>query len=177
MAFVGAVCLGGCAAPRLDAAGARRFTSSALTDAGVGPVRVATHTEACRVEGATGIRTAAVTSVGDVSLCVSRTQGRALSVRDPGLSEAQFARLDRYRSSTAVDRARPFAAGAAVLLLAGVLIDLGLVRSSKSSGRGLEVALGEEGAHLDAEVGELGDSARLSVDHADHGVDDRSNLA
>lgn len=117
--------LGGCARD-LDAAGARTFTDAALRDAGLTQVSVAEPTEPCEVDGADGIRTTAATEVGEVSLCVSENLGRALSVRDPGLSDAQFARLDAYRDGTPEDRARPLAIGSAVLLLAGVVIQLAL---------------------------------------------------
>lgn len=81
-------------------------------------------TDECSVEGAVGWRATADTELGEVSICVSRDQGRALSVRDPGMSDAQFARLERYRGETAADRARPLAAASAGLLLVGVLIQL-----------------------------------------------------
>lgn len=120
-----AIGAGACSA-QLDPAGARAFTADALRDAGVRQVEVAEATEDCEVDGADGIRTIAATEVGEVSLCVSRDLGRALSVRDPGLSDGQFARLDAYRDGTRQDRARPLAVGSAVLLLLGVVIRLGL---------------------------------------------------
>jgi hypothetical protein len=115
---------GACAAPRLDRAGARAFTEDALRASGLGAVRVVGTTSACSVEGAAGWRTIASTDVGEVSMCVSRDQGRVLSVRDPGMSDAQFARLERYRSRTAADRAMPLAVGSAVLLLVGTSLTL-----------------------------------------------------
>lgn len=111
---------------RLDADGARSFTEAALVDAGVRRVDVSPVVVSCEVDGADGWRTRAVTEIGEVSLCVSRTDGRALSVRDPGLTDAQFRRLERYRGATGEDRARPLAAASAALLLAGVLIQLSL---------------------------------------------------
>lgn len=120
------VLVGGCGADGLDRAGARVFTAGALRDAGLREVEVAPATVPCEVDGAEGWRTTAVTEVGEVSLCVSRRLGRALSVRDPGMSDEQFARLDRYRDGTPEDRARPLAAGSAGLLLAGVVIQLAL---------------------------------------------------
>jgi len=123
--LVAALALGACAT-ELDPAGARSFTEAALRDAGLRRVEVAASTEACDVAGADGIRTTAATEVGEVSLCVSEDLGRALSVRDPGLSDRQFARLDAYRDGTPQDRARPLAIGSAVLLLVGTLIQLAL---------------------------------------------------
>lgn len=120
------VLAGGCASDGLDPAGARDFTAGALRDAGLRQVEVAEATTPCEVDGADGWRTTATTEVGEVSLCVSRGLGRVLSVRDPGLSDEQFARLDRYRDGTPEDRARPLAAGSAGLLLAGVVIQLAL---------------------------------------------------
>lgn len=120
------ILLGGCGDDGLDAAGARDFTAGALRDAGFEQVRVRPAAEPCEVEGHEGLRTSAATEAGEVSLCVSRRLGRALSVRDPGMSDEQFARLDRYRDGTPEDRARPLAAGSAGLLLAGVVIQLGL---------------------------------------------------
>lgn len=122
-----AVLLGGCAPPRLDREGARAFTAEALHEAGLGRVVVAPSTASCRVDGAPGWRTEATTDVGVVSLCVSRDQGRALSVRDPGLSDAQFARLERFRTGTSTERALPLAAASSALLLLGVLLRLGLL--------------------------------------------------
>ena len=119
---------GACTTPRLDADGARSFSVEALRASGlrdVEPVETAT-VSACSVEGAPGWRTVTGTDVGEVSMCVSRDQGRALSVRDPGMSDEQFARLEAYRGETAADRARPLAAGSAVLLLVGVLLGLAL---------------------------------------------------
>ena len=121
-----AVAVGACGDDGLDADGAREFTAGALRDAGFEEVAVGRATEPCAVEGQEGWRTTAATEVGEVSLCVSRRLGRALSVRDPGMSDEQFARLDRYRDGTPEDRARPLAAGSAGLLLAGVVIQLGL---------------------------------------------------
>jgi hypothetical protein len=118
--------LGACGNDGLDAAGAREFTAGALRDAGFRQVVVAQPTAPCEVDGTDGLRTTAATEVGEVSLCVSRRLGRALSVRDPGMSDEQFARLDRYRDGTPEDRARPLAAGSAGLLLAGVVIQLAL---------------------------------------------------
>ena len=115
--------LGACSTD-LDPAGARTFTADALRHAGLTQVEVADTTTPCEVDGSDGIRTTAATEVGEVSLCVSERLGRALSVRDPGLSDEQFARLDAYRDGTPQDRARPLAIGSAVLLLAGVLIQL-----------------------------------------------------
>lgn len=117
---------GGCGADGLDRAGAREFTAGALRDAGFREVDVQDATTSCEVDGAEGWRTSAATEVGEVSLCVSRRLGRALSVRDPGMSDEQFDRLDRYRDGTPEDRARPLAAGSAGLLLAGVVIQLAL---------------------------------------------------
>ena len=121
------VLLGGaCAAPRLDADGARGFSVAALRASGlrgVSPVAGATVSP-CEVEGADGWRTVTATEVGEVSMCVSRSQGRALSVRDPGMTDAQFARLEAYRGDTASDRARPLAIGSGVLLLVGVSLRL-----------------------------------------------------
>lgn len=115
-----------CATPRLDRDGARSFSVAALRSAGlrsVSTVREAT-VERCTVEGAAGWRTVTDTSVGEVSMCVSRSQGRVLSVRDPGMTDAQFARLEAYRGETAEDRATPLAIGSAVLLLLGVTLRL-----------------------------------------------------
>lgn len=126
LAFLTVALLGACGDDGLDAAGARDFTAGALRDAGFEEVAIAPATEPCEVEGQEGLRTRADTEVGEVSLCVSRRLGRALSVRDPGMSDGQFARLDRYRDGTPEDRARPLAAGSAGLLLAGVVIQLGL---------------------------------------------------
>lgn len=126
LALLSAVVLGACGTDGLDPAGAREFTAGALRDAGFDEVAVARATEPCEVEGTDGLRTRADTEVGEVSLCVSRRLGRALSVRDPGMSDEQFARLDRYRDGTPEDRARPLAAGSAGLLLAGVVIQLAL---------------------------------------------------
>ena len=112
--------LGGCGSG--DAANARSFTEDALRATGLTSVEVAAATQDCDVEGVDGIRTTAATDVGEVSLCVSVDRGRALSVRDPGLSDQQFRRLDRYRGETAQDRARPAAVASAGLLLVGVLI-------------------------------------------------------
>ena len=120
------VAAGGACSTDLDAAGARAFTADALRDAGLEQVEVAEATSVCEVDGLDGIRTVAATEVGEVSVCVSRDLGRALSVRDPGLSDSQFARLDAYRDGTPQDRARPLAIGSAVLLLAGVAIQLAL---------------------------------------------------
>jgi hypothetical protein len=116
--------LGGCGRAQLDRQGAREFTADALAAAGLSSVEVAPTTAACEVEGADGWRTTAATEVGEVSLCVSRDQGRALSVRDPGMTDEQFERLDRYRGETPQDRARPLAIASAALLLAGTLIQL-----------------------------------------------------
>ena len=120
--------LGGCASPRLDRGGARSFTEDALRASGFDEVAVLETTDECAVEGAEGWRATAVTELGEVSLCVSRDQGRALSVRDPGMTDAQFARLERYRGETASDRAMPLAIASAALLLAGVVIELLLLR-------------------------------------------------
>lgn len=117
---------GACSAPQLDRDGARAFSVAALRASGlrdVEEVRAATVSP-CEVEGADGWRTVTATEVGEVSMCVSRDQGRALSVRDPGMSDAQFARLEAYRGETAQDRAMPLAVGSAVLLLVGVAIQL-----------------------------------------------------
>ena len=121
---------GACATPRLDRDGARSFSVGALRSSGLGDVRpVATATvSACEVEGADGWRTVTATDVGEVSMCVSREQGRALSVRDPGMSDEQFERLEAYRGDTAQDRAMPFAIGSAALLLIGVTLRLLLER-------------------------------------------------
>lgn len=118
--------LGGsaCAQPRLDREGARAFTADALQASGFREVSVLQTTDECSVEGADGWRATATTELGEVSVCVSRDHGRALSVRDPGMSDAQFARLERYRGETSADRAMPLAVGSAVLLLFGVLIQL-----------------------------------------------------
>lgn len=124
-ALVVVLVLGACSS-KLDPAGARSFTEAALRDAGLRRVEVAASTKPCEVDGAGGIRTMAATEVGEVSLCVSEDLGRALSVRDPGLSDRQFARLDAYRDGTPQDRARPLAIGSAVLLLVGTLIQLAL---------------------------------------------------
>ena len=125
LGIVALLALGACSTD-LDPAGARAFTADALREAGLREVDVAEATADCEVDGAAGIRTTATTEVGEVSLCVSRTLGRALSVRDPGLSDEQFGRLDDYRDGTPQDRARPLAIGAAVLLLVGVVIQLAL---------------------------------------------------
>ena len=117
-----------CAAPQLDREGARSFTRDALRASGFREVSVLPTTDDCSVEGAPGWRATADTELGEVSICVSRTQGRALSVRDPGMSDVQFARLERYRGETAADRAMPLAVGSAVLLLVGALIQLLLLR-------------------------------------------------
>lgn len=126
LVLVPVLLLGGCGSVRLDADGARSFTEDALVAAGVRGVDVSPVVVSCEVDGAVGWRTRAVTEIGEVSLCVSRTDGRALSVRDPGLTDAQFRRLERYRGETGDDRARPLAAASAGLLLAGVLIQLAL---------------------------------------------------
>ena len=123
---LGLALVAGACASDLDPTGARDFTADALRHAGLQDVAVAEVTTACEVEGLDGWRTTATTDAGEVSLCVSRDLGRALSVRDPGLTDAQFARLDAYRDGTPEDRARPLAAGSAGLLWAGVLIQLGL---------------------------------------------------
>lgn len=123
VATVAVLALGACSTD-LDATGARAFTDAALRDAGLRQVEVAEATTPCEVDGAEGLRTTAATEVGEVSMCVSKDLGRALSVRDPGLSDAQFARLDDYRDGTPQDRARPLAIGSAVLLLGGVLIQM-----------------------------------------------------
>lgn len=123
------VVAGACATPQLDRDGARSFSVEALRASGlrdVRPIREATVSP-CTVEGAEGWRTVTATDVGEVSMCVSREEGRALSVRDPGMTDAQFARLEAYRDDTAEDRARPLAIGSAVLLLLGVLLRLALV--------------------------------------------------
>ncbi|HUP85728.1 MAG TPA: hypothetical protein VM143_08680 [Acidimicrobiales bacterium] len=127
--FVLAVALGSgsCAGPRLSRDGARSFTDDALRAAGLSGVVVRPTTTACTVEDVPGWRTLAETSAGEVSMCVSRDQGRALSVRDPGMTDAQFARLEAYRSGTATDRARPLAAASSGLLLVGVVAKLALV--------------------------------------------------
>ena len=118
--------VGACATPRLDADGARSFSVDALRASGlrdVTPVSASTVSP-CSVEGAAGWRTVTATEVGEVSMCVSRDQGRALSVRDPGMSDDQFARLEAYRGATAEDRARPLAIASAVLMLVGVTLRL-----------------------------------------------------
>jgi hypothetical protein len=120
-----------CATPRLSREAARDFSGDALRSAGLSRVVVHPTTDACTVEGAAGWRTLADTSAGEVSMCVSRAQGRALSVRDPGMTDAQFARLEAYRSSTAADRARPLAATSSGLLLAGVVAKLALVLADR----------------------------------------------
>ena len=103
---------------------ARTFTADALADVGLTSVDVAAVTSPCDVDGLDGVRTVAATEIGEVSLCVSVDQGRALSVRDPGLTDVQFARLDRYRGETPQDRARPPAIASAGLLLVGTVIQL-----------------------------------------------------
>ena len=120
--------LGACAAPKLSQDGARSFSVDALRAAGLREVRAVEGDElsSCEVEGAVGWRTVTSTAIGDVGMCVSRDQGRALSVVDPGMTDEQFARLERYRGETAQDRALPLAAGSAALLLVGALIALGL---------------------------------------------------
>ena len=121
---------GACATPQLDRDGARAFSVEALRASGlrgVEPVADAT-VSSCTVEGAEGWRTVTATDAGEVSMCVSRDQGRALSVRDPGMTDAQFARLEDYRGETAEDRARPLAIASAVLLLLGVTLRLLLER-------------------------------------------------
>ena len=117
---------GACSTPKLDQDGARTFSADALRAAGLSKVDVVDDGElsSCSVEGAAGWRTVVVTEVGEVSMCVSRDQGRALSVRDPGMSDEQFARLERYRGETAADRAMPLAVASAVLLLVGVSLGL-----------------------------------------------------
>lgn len=125
---------GSCTSPQLDREGARSFVADSLRASGFREVSVLATTDECSVEGAEGWRATAVTEVGEVSLCVSRTQGRALSVRDPGMSDEQFRRLERYRGETASDRARPLAAASAALLLVGVLIQL-LLRWRDRTGR------------------------------------------
>ena len=107
-----------------DGGEARAFTVEALRDAGLRTVDVAAVTAECEVDGLDGVRTVAATELGEVSLCVSVDQGRALSVRDPGLTDDQFARLERYRGETPQDRARPPAIASAGLLLAGTVIQL-----------------------------------------------------
>ena len=126
--LVAVLALGACGPVRLDRDGARSFTVDALREAGLGSVQVAEKTTACEVDGADGWRTTVATDVGEVSLCVSRDSGRALSVRDPGMTDEQFRRLERYRGESREDRARPLATASAVLLLAGVLIQLVLRR-------------------------------------------------
>lgn len=117
---------GACASPKLDADGARGFSVEALRASGLG--EVATVEDAtvapCTVEGAEGWRTVTATDAGEVSMCVSRDQGRALSVRDPGMTDAQFARLEAYRGETSADRAIPLATASAVLLLVGTVLGL-----------------------------------------------------
>jgi hypothetical protein len=113
---------------------ARRFTEDALAAAGLGEVEVARATSDCQVEDLDGTRTTASTEIGEVSLCVSTDQGRALSVRDPGLTDEQFERLEAYRGETPQDRARPLAAASAGLLLAGTVIQL-LLRLRPPRGR------------------------------------------
>lgn len=115
--------LGACGAGG-DGGEARTFTADALADAGLTSVDVGAVTAACEVDGLDGVRTTAATEIGEVSLCVSADQGKALSVRDPGLTDAQFARLERYRGETPQDRARPPAIASAGLLLAGTVIQL-----------------------------------------------------
>ena len=122
---VAAAASGACGA---GASEARAFTLDALRAAGLGGVEVADATGECRVDDSEGIRTTATTDIGEVSLCVSVDGGRALSVRDPGMTDEQFRRLERYRGETSEDRARPPAAASAVLLLAGVVIQLALRR-------------------------------------------------
>ena len=121
---------GACATPRLDEDGARSFAVDALRASGLREVESVEDAtvEACSVEGAAGWRTVTATEAGEVSMCVSRDRGRALSVRDPGMSDAQFARLEAYRGETAEDRARPLAIASAVLLLVGVTLRLLLER-------------------------------------------------
>lgn len=120
---------GACASPQLDRDGARSFSVDALRASGLQDVETVADATvaACDVEGASGWRTVTATDVGEVSMCVSRSDGRALSVRDPGMSDAQFARLERYRGETAEDRALPLAIGSAVLLFVGVVLRLLLV--------------------------------------------------
>lgn len=124
-----ALVLGGaCSTPQLDREGARAFSVEALRASGVREVETVAEatTSACSVEGAAGWRTVTATEVGEVSMCVSRDQGRVLSVRDPGLSDDQFGRLERYRGETAEDRAMPLAIGSALLLLVGTVLTLSL---------------------------------------------------
>ena len=126
-----ALLLGACGA---GASEARTFTADALRHAGLSDVEVAGATATCEVDGAEGIRTTATTDIGEVSLCVSVDRGRALSVRDPGLTDAQFRRLEAYRGEDAEDRARPAATASAGLLLAGAVIQL-LLRLRPPRGR------------------------------------------
>ena len=116
-----------CGAPPLDRDGARAFTRDALVHAGLRGVTVAPTTSPCEVDGAPGWRTSATTDIGEVSLCISRDQGRALSVRDPGMTNAQFARLEGYREDPRAERALPLASASAVLLLVGVALRLSLL--------------------------------------------------
>ena len=123
--------LGACGA---GASEARAFTGDALRVAGLADVEVDRTTRACEVAGTAGIRTTATTDIGEVSLCVSVDGGRALSVRDPGLTDEQFRRLEAYRGEDAEDRARPPALASAGLLLAGAVIQL-LLRLRPPRGR------------------------------------------
>lgn len=118
--------VGACATPRIDRDGARSFSVDALRASGLRDVEAVSNAtvSSCTVEGADGWRTVTATEVGEVSMCVSRDQGRALSVRDPGMSDDQFARLESYRGDTATDRAKPLLVGSAVLLLVGVMLRL-----------------------------------------------------
>lgn len=132
LAAVAVISGGACGSPRITRADAKTFTAAALDDAGLSRVVVHDGVQACRVQGHTGWRTTAATSAGPVSLCVSLTQRRALSIRDPGLSAAQFRRLDRFRDDPTSARVLVPAAVAAGLLLTGSVISVTLAWKDRS---------------------------------------------
>lgn len=117
---------GACASPKLDEEGARVFSADALRASGLRDVEPVADASvaSCIVEGAQGWRTVTATDAGEVSMCVSRDQGRVLSVRDPGMADDQFARLEAYRGETAADWAMPLAVTSAALLLLGAVLGL-----------------------------------------------------
>ena len=117
---------GACASPKLDEEGARAFSADALRASGLRDVQPVADARVapCRVEGAHGWRTVTATDAGEVSMCVSRDQGRVLSVRDPGMADDQFVRLEAYRGETTADRAMPLAIASGALLLVGAVLGL-----------------------------------------------------
>lgn len=115
-----------CGRAGVTRADARSFTEDALRHAGLDGVKVRSAVSGCAVEDHPGWRTRADTAVGVIELCVSRSEPRALSLKDDGgsgqplLDEAEFARLDRYRGRVPTRRFVPAVVGAAALL--GVVV-------------------------------------------------------